>query len=235
MPYLPLVERDAKLKGKQFAEISRKTYERRRARNVDDQSDMFGYISHGQSVKGDAPRPLTEAEVIADTSRKLSTLPLHHAWPSLTNRPVLIAAGAVSTALCITFMFAYLCRDASQRRGLQEEIDGLWDGVSELDVGALAPKSAPYLDGVINESLRLFPPAPAAMQRKVPEGGMMIDGQYLPASTQVGCSTGPIQRDPRWFGKPEKFLPERWIDEKRPADLNHNPKAFIPYVVSPQL
>lgn len=51
--------------GKKFGQISKATYDRRRA-SEKRQGDMYEYIS----AKGDGPRPLTEFELIADTSRK---------------------------------------------------------------------------------------------------------------------------------------------------------------------
>lgn len=62
--YLP-VEKQSKIDGKDFAQISKKTYDRRRERKVTE-PDMFEYISR----KADLPRPLTEPEFIADAGRE---------------------------------------------------------------------------------------------------------------------------------------------------------------------
>ena len=50
-------------------------------------------------------------------------------------------------------------------------------------MGILA--SAEYMNGAINESLRLYPPGPNGMQRTVPSGGQMIQGELVPENTQV--------------------------------------------------
>jgi cytochrome P450 len=169
---------------------------------------MFEYLS----APGDGPRPLTEYELIADSG-------------------LLIAAGAVSTALSITFIFYHLCQNRAQIKRLQAEIDSCWAGQSALEVGKLSPNIAPYLEGVINESLRLWPPAPNGMQRRTPAEGVLIDEMYVPGNTQVSVHTMAIARDSRYFSRPQEFIPERWIDGERPKDFNHNTRAFIPFTV----
>jgi cytochrome P450 len=170
----------------------------------------------------------------------------------LRDSSVLIAAGAVSTALAITFMFYHLCQDEAQVKKLQAEIDRCWDGQSPLEAAQLgkqitslfesarfssftpskAPHDAPYLDGVINESLRLWPPAPNGMQRRAPPEGAVIDDTFVPPGTQLSVHTMGIQRDARYFSQPDSFMPERWIDDQRPTkDFNHVPRAFIPFTV----
>jgi cytochrome P450 len=94
-----------------------------------------------------------------------------------------------------------------------------------------APGEAPFLNGIIHESLRLWPPAPNGMQRRTPQGGCIIDEKMVPAATQVSVHTMTIMRDERFFSKPDKFIPERWIDEERPKDFNHDTRAFVPFTV----
>ncbi|KAF2807450.1 cytochrome P450 [Mytilinidion resinicola] len=207
MPWFP-VEAQSKRAGKEFARISRETYLRRKAREVKE-PDMYEYIA---SPDRSGPRPLTEAEVVADSA-------------------LLIAAGAVSTALSITFMFFHLLQDPKQMARLQAEIDSCWDGVTPLDVTMLAPQRAPYLDGCINESLRLWPPAPNGMQRRTPSSGIVVDNRFIPGGTQVSNHTMGIQRDARHFTNPDAFIPERWIDSERPADWHHDVRAFIPFTI----
>ena len=94
-----------------------------------------------------------------------------------------------------------------------------------------APQNAPYLNGVIEESLRLWPPAPVTMQRRTPKEGSLVDGDFVPGNTQIGVMTMGVQRNPQNFSKPDQFIPERWIDAERPADFNHDVRAFIPFTI----
>lgn len=140
-------------------------------------------------------------------------------------------AGSTSTAVCITFIFAHLCRNQDQIKKLQAEVDSCWDGQVPLEASMLGPAGAPYLQGVIDEALRLWPPAPAGMQRRTPEGGIIVDGQLVPENTLVSVTPMAIQRDERYYSKPNEFIPERWVDSQRPSEFNHEPKAFIPFTV----
>jgi cytochrome P450 len=43
----------------------------------------------------------------------------------------------------------------------------------------------PYLNAVLEESLRIYPPIPAMLPRLVPEKGAMINGEYVPAEVSL--------------------------------------------------
>jgi tryprostatin B 6-hydroxylase len=87
----------------------------------------------------------------------------------------------------------------------------------------------PYLNAVINESLRMVPPAPNGNQRTTPKGGCVINGKYLPENTQVHSQPTFMAHDARSFTNPKSFVPERWIDEQRNPEWVHNTRSFIPF------
>lgn len=69
----------------------------------------------------------------------------------------------------------------------------------------------PLLRQVLQESLRLFPPAWAVgRQARVP---VQLRGVTIPAGATVIMSPWVMGRDPRWFAEPEKFRPQRWTAE----------------------
>ncbi|OQU93626.1 hypothetical protein CLAIMM_00108 [Cladophialophora immunda] len=204
------VDAQSKKDGRDFRKIGIETYQRRKARGDVKQQDMFETIANNPDSIG--PRPLTEAEIMADAS-------------------LIIMAGSTSTALCITFVFWYLCQHRAIYGKLQREIDRNWDGVSPLAVSQIGPGPAPYLNAVIEETLRIWPPAPGGTQRRSPDGGMVVDGEYVPKGTQVSVCPIAIQRDERYFSNPLEFIPERWVDDMRPPDFVHQPRAFIPFTV----
>lgn len=93
------------------------------------------------------------------------------------------------------------------------------------------PAGAPYLNGIIEETLRLWPPAPGPAQRTTPPEGIIVDSKFVPGNTQVSVTPITLQRDPRYYTRPQEFLPERWIDLERPSHWNHDTRAFIPFTV----
>lgn len=71
-------------------------------------------------------------------------------------------------------------------------------------------KGLEYLGYVIEETLRLYPAAPAGLPRLVPSGGAELGGYYLPADTVVSTQAWSLHRDPKAFPNPLKFDPGRW-------------------------
>jgi cytochrome P450 len=66
----------------------------------------------------------------------------------------------------------------------------------------------PYMQMVLNEVLRLYPPAYAFGRRAI--RATVIGDHPVPAGTNVLMSPWAMHRDPRNFEDPEQFRPERW-------------------------
>jgi cytochrome P450 len=85
----------------------------------------------------------------------------------------------------------------------------------------------PYLAAVINESLRLYPPAwyiGRTTRRPIALGGM-----NLPVGTQVLCSPLVVHRSPRLWPDPDTFSPERFLPGAPMV-----PRSFIPFGTGPR-
>ena len=94
-------------------------------------------------------------------------------------------------------------------RGLAEEIDALWSA-GELDAARI--NEMPRLDGVIKETLRLFPPIPF-MFRKARQDVDLGDA-HVTKNALVLMSGHLINRDPILYKEPDRFQPERWVGLK---------------------
>lgn len=116
-----------------------------------------------------------------------------------------MAAGIDTTGDALCFMMWELSQPRSlefQRR-LQEELEENRD--APLD-------QLPFLDAVVSEGLRCFPPIPMSLPRYVPAGGRTIDGIWLPGGTIVSCQVYSVQRlNPEVYPEPQKFNPDRWL------------------------
>lgn len=97
---------------------------------------------------------------------------------------------------------------------LQAEIDGATTGALIRDAEA---RALPYLQAVVRESLRLFPPASEVpFFKRVPAGGDVYGGVRLPGGTQVatGNSMWACGRERAFWGDDaDRFRPERWLEE----------------------
>jgi cytochrome P450 len=88
---------------------------------------------------------------------------------------------------------------------LAEEIKStLSGGLPSMD----KVSTLPLLDGVVKESMRLFPPVPLQFRRSLVE--VELGGVRIPASMRVLISAYLINRDPELYDQPNKFKPERW-------------------------
>ncbi|KAE8154562.1 putative cytochrome P450 [Aspergillus avenaceus] len=85
----------------------------------------------------------------------------------------------------------------------------------------------PYLEAVIKEALRCTPPIPMSFPRYVPSGGRTIAGYFMPESTIVSCQPYTVHRfDEEVFPEPDRFNPDRWLEEKGANDRNRLFFAF---------
>jgi cytochrome P450 len=83
----------------------------------------------------------------------------------------------------------------------------------------LALKS-PYIEGVINESLRLIPTLSSNLERTVSSTGLVLSRDvHLPAGTNVAINTSAITRRKDTFGEDAlEFNPLRWARRERESE-----------------
>lgn len=108
-----------------------------------------------------------------------------------------IAAGTDTTAVTLTFLVWVLLKRPDVKAKLSEELDSLPVGWTTKDLEAL-----PYLNCVIEETLRLYNPAPSTLPRVVPKGGRELGGYFVPEGTVVGTMTYSLHRSREIFERP---------------------------------
>ncbi|RSL53645.1 hypothetical protein CEP53_007702 [Fusarium sp. AF-6] len=118
-----------------------------------------------------------------------------------------IVAGSDTTATTLTYLIWSVCRDARVKQTLVSELHELPADFGDDDLRPL-----PYLNAVIDETLRLYAAAPSALPRVVPHGGSTLAGHYLPQETVVSTQAWTLHRDPTLFPDPERFHPSRWLE-----------------------
>ena len=139
----------------------------------------------------------------------------------------LLFAGHDTTAATVAWLFTLVCRHPDVYARLDDEIDQV--------LGDRPPTSSdlfdemPWLDQVVKETLRLYPPAwfGPRMARK----DFSIYGFTIPARTHVTYCSWATHRLPELFEDPEAFKPERFEESKCRA---MQPGAYVPFGRGPR-
>lgn len=141
------------------------------------------------------------------------------------------AAGFETSSTLITFALYELALNQDIQDRLREEITtGIEENNGELTYEMLF--GFKYLDMIINESLRKYPPIAENMRKcaqdfKIPETDLVI-----PKGTTIQINTFSLHRDPDYFPEPEKFDPERFNDQNV---KNIKPFTFLPFGEGPRI
>jgi cytochrome P450 len=135
-------------------------------------------------------------------------------------------AGQETTALTLFYSFFLLAQNPDAERHLQTELKSvLGDRLPAAD----DLERLPYSEAVVNESMRLYPPAWAIGREALED--CEIGGHPVPKGAQVLMSQFLVQHDPRFWPDPERFDPSRW-NEERTKDL---PRCvFFPFGDGPR-
>ena len=137
-----------------------------------------------------------------------------------------IAAGHETTAITLVWTLYLLSQYPQVRIKLQDEIRSVLAG-REPTIDVLA--KIPYLDWVLDESMRLYPPAWLQMRFVAKESE--IDGMKLPVGTLLILSQWVMHRLPEIWQDAEVFKPERWDPAN---EQNIPPGAYFPFGGGPR-
>ena len=122
-------------------------------------------------------------------------------------------AGSESTATLMSAAVFYMLSSPMTRDLFLEELHSHYKSESEITLSSL--RQLTYLDAILTEASRLYPPVAGTLPRVVPSPGETIDDIFVPAGTSVGVNHYSCYRDPHNFHRPDDFLPERWLPSTR--------------------
>lgn len=128
-----------------------------------------------------------------------------------TAAQVLIVAGSETSATALCGATYLLLSNPSALARLTTEVRSAF--ASEADILPQATAALPYLSAVVEEALRLCPPGPGTFPRKVPDGGRVVCGRFVPGGVSVGVHQVSTHRSPENFREPLEFRPERWLGD----------------------
>src|SRR6266404_5761007 len=116
-------------------------------------------------------------------------------------------AGHETTALTLAWTWYLLSQNPIAEARLHEELRSVLRGhapeIRDLE-------RLPYLQAVVNEVLRMYPPAYLLARTSIAPSN--IGGYDFPTGTTVLASQWVMHRDARYYDDPDAFRPERWLD-----------------------
>ncbi|KAJ8122814.1 hypothetical protein ONZ43_g1088 [Nemania bipapillata] len=143
-----------------------------------------------------------------------------------------IVAGSETTATMISGTMYLLLRNPTVLSQLTQKIRS--DFPTRSDLTGVNLQQHKYLNSVLKEGLRLYPPAPDTLFRTTNERNVMVAGKLVPPQTSITMNLWAAGQDPINFHRPLEFVPERWMEDA-PSEFQNDDKAvFRPFSVGPR-
>jgi cytochrome P450 family 628 len=168
-----------------------------------------------------------------DASRSSSAQPSSLTTPQIyfyvhISHPLVQIAGSDTSYSTLVHIFYYLAIHPQLQSQLHAEVSPTLSSNSLPKWPALS--TAPLLDAIITETLRMHPPISMGLTREtpiLPSSQPTKIGPYLvPGETMLSIPTWTIQHDERYFEKPHDWAPERWTS--RP-EMVKDRRAYLPF------
>ncbi|XP_075217524.1 cytochrome P450 6A1-like [Lycorma delicatula] len=139
---------------------------------------------------------------------------------------VFVVGGFETTSVTLGFCLYELALNPHIQDKLIDELD---EAGSDLSYDVL--NQLPYLDMVVSETLRKYPPVPT-LQRQCLKDYTLPDGKIIKKGTLVVISVIGMHLDPKLFPNPEEFDPERFSKENI---HKIQPYSYLPFGEGPRI
>ncbi|XP_062024785.1 cytochrome P450 CYP82J17-like [Rosa rugosa] len=138
----------------------------------------------------------------------------------------LILAGSESISISLTWTVSLLLNNRDTLKLAQEELNrtvGRHRWVEDTDI-----KNLVYLQAIVKETLRLYPPAPLSVPHEAMED-CKVGGFHIPKGTRLFVNLWKLHRNPSVWPDPEVFSPERFLTSQAGVDASGQHFEFIPF------
>jgi len=182
----------------------------------------------GRAEKMDLLESMMNASSLEGSSKKLTPLTNQQV---ADNIKTFLFAGHDTTASALTWAIYLLSLNPAVRKKLDEEIDAnisssffdiSQEGIGDVNYNKL--QKMPYLNAVINETLRLYP---SAGFTRTPVKTTTLGPYSIPKNVEIVVFPWLVHRHPDYYEEPEKYDPERWIGSREKTDKNKS--FFCPF------
>ena len=137
-------------------------------------------------------------------------------------------AGHETTAVAMTWIWYLLSQHPAAEARLHAELDQVLDGRAPTadDVAQLT-----YTRMVVEESMRLYPPAPGVSNR-VALTNDEVGGEQIARGEIMLISTWALHRNPTFWDQPQRFDPERFSPDRSAGRPRF---AYLPFGAGPHV
>lgn len=156
-----------------------------------------------------------------DSGERMSDQQLHDEVMTI------MLAGHETTAVALAWTFYLLSEHPAVRAELEAEVDGVLNG--RLPTMDDMP-NLPYTTMVLEESMRLYPPAYAIARWGHEEDE--VGGYYVPKNAVITTSPYVTHRHPEFWDDPEQFDPQRFTPERKAERPRY---AYLPFGGGPRI
>jgi cytochrome P450 len=132
----------------------------------------------------------------------------------------MLAAGSSTTSHTVAFACYLLARHPESQRRLREELFGVFPNVNLVEPKKMT--DLPLLDGVLKETMRMYPMIPGPLERYLGKE-IELDGQKIPPGVIASTSAYTQGRLQDVFPEPESWKPERWLNASKKMESNWIP------------
>ncbi|PHH92802.1 hypothetical protein CDD83_4961 [Cordyceps sp. RAO-2017] len=142
-----------------------------------------------------------------------------------------VIAGSETTATLLSACLYLLCRDRAIMRRITGMIRSAFAASSDLTL--LKLQNHEYLNAVLQEALRLYPPAPDSLFRRTQKAAV-VAGEMVPANTSLTMNLWAANRSSSNFHRPDDFVPERWLKDCPPEFWSDDRAVAKPFSFGPR-
>ncbi|HNP33200.1 MAG TPA: cytochrome P450 [Flavobacterium sp.] len=155
-----------------------------------------------------------------DTGKAMSTQQL------IDEIKILFIAGHETSANAMTFTLHLLGNHPEIQQKIFDELIEIESQTNDV-VEQLQKMN--YTNAVINESMRLYPPAWITDRENIEDDTLL--GYHVKDKTLIGVSFYELHRNPKYWNNPEDFKPERFLGEQKKESY----KYFYPFGAGPRM
>jgi cytochrome P450 len=187
--------------GERLEQLLMEIIGERRARPQPHGGDLFDHLIHARDA---GQSSLTDADLMGQAT-------------------ILFGASYETQSKAMTWTSLLLAQHPRIQHRLLTELDtqlrGRTPTLKQLE-------RLPYLEAVLNESMRLLPPVPYTLRRSTVDMDML--GIPVQRGDWIVLSHFITHRCPTLYPQPRRFQPERW------SFINPNQYEFIPFIAGPR-